>query len=189
MTSAVRTREKSGGGYDTVRSTVNRELDDFEEDLVLIGHDDIEGLGNDLNNVLTGNDGNNTLHGMGGNDTIDGSEGNDSLEGGRGKDLFLFTSFGEDTADSVHGFKAVDDTIALDHTLFRAIKNAGKLTSDQFLATASGLAERSTDRVLYNTTDGKLYWDRDGSGTAYDPQHFATLEGIPTIKADDFLMV
>jgi Ca2+-binding RTX toxin-like protein len=181
--------EAAGGGDDTVRSTINFYLPNFVQNLTLVGDAAEKAVGNNLDNVLTGNGADNRMRGGSGNDTIDGGAGNDRLEGGNGNDLFLFTSFGDDTADSVQDFRAADDTIALDHTVFLAIKDAGKLTSAQFLANASGLAERSTDRIVYNTTDGELYWDRDGSGTAYDPQHFATLDYIQTIKADDFLMV
>jgi Ca2+-binding RTX toxin-like protein len=181
--------EKANGGHDTVRSTVESYLPAFVQDLVLDGDDDVRGTGNSIDNVLTGNSGDNRVRGMSGNDTLDGRGGNDTLSGEKGSDAFRFTSFGDNNADTVQDFNALDDTIALDHTVFLDIKDGGKLTSGQFLANTTGLAERSTERIVYNTADGKLYWDRDGSGTTYAPQHFATLEGAPVIKFDDFLMV
>ena len=59
----------------------------------------------------------------------------------------------------------------------------------QFLASDTALAEHSTDRILYNTTDGTLSWDRDGSGSKYSPELFATLQGAPTISVADFVLV
>ncbi|MBI1731236.1 MAG: hypothetical protein HYR49_00515, partial [Gammaproteobacteria bacterium] len=44
------------------------------------------------------------------------------------------------------------------------------------------------DRIIYHTTTGELFYDRDGSGTKAAVL-FATLEGAPTLDADDFFVV
>jgi hypothetical protein len=75
--------------------------------------------------------------------------------------------------------------------VFKAIAKADgvALKASQFHASKSGKAHDGNDRITYDTTDGKLYWDRDGDGTAYARQHFATLKGHPAIDAPDFLIV
>jgi Ca2+-binding RTX toxin-like protein len=67
------------------------------ENLTLAGTANINGTGNELDNVITGNTGNNTLDGGKGVDTLDGGEGNDTLIGGVGADK-LDGEAGTDTA-------------------------------------------------------------------------------------------
>ena len=57
--------EFSGGGHDTVRSSIRWVMSNYElEDLVLTGTANINGFGNALANRLTGNSGNNYLAGI-----------------------------------------------------------------------------------------------------------------------------
>ncbi|WHZ22888.1 MAG: Alkaline phosphatase [Nitrospira sp.] len=62
--------ESSGGGTDTVQSSVAWTLGANLENLTLIGTAAINGTGNTSNNILAGNGANNTLSGLGGNDTF-----------------------------------------------------------------------------------------------------------------------
>jgi Ca2+-binding RTX toxin-like protein len=81
------TREaSSGGGIDTVTSTITWTLATQIDKLVLSGATAINGTGNTLANTLTGNSGNNSLSGLAGNDSLVGGAGNDSLIGGDGND-------------------------------------------------------------------------------------------------------
>ena len=89
--------ENPGGGTDLVVSSVSYALPANVENLTLTGTDDLNGLGNELNNVITGNSGNNalmgglgddSLYGGSGSDTMWGAEGTDWLYGGDGPDLF-----------------------------------------------------------------------------------------------------
>lgn len=61
--------ENEGEGIDTVRSFISYALESGLENLALLGVANINGVGNDLDNVLTGNDGINVLAGGRGNDT------------------------------------------------------------------------------------------------------------------------
>ncbi|KGM50591.1 calcium-binding protein [Pseudooceanicola atlanticus] len=79
--------EYENQGHDLVRALMNTGLMDFVEDLELLGADDLNGTGNELNNVLTGNSGNNRLNGKAGNDTIYGGDGEDEMIGGAGIDV------------------------------------------------------------------------------------------------------
>jgi Ca2+-binding RTX toxin-like protein len=85
--------EGTGGGTDTIKSTVSMSLsnnvlaDQEIENLALLGHKDSTGIGNDLANALTGNAGDNKLLGLANNDMLDGGSGNDHLDGGVGRDM------------------------------------------------------------------------------------------------------
>ncbi len=73
--------EKADGGYDSVRSSASFKLPDDVEELFLIGAGDIDGVGNDYDNLIVGNDGGNRLT---------GGLGADRLEAGEGSDVFVF---------------------------------------------------------------------------------------------------
>ena len=145
------------------------------------GNDVLSGLGG--NDVLNGGDGNDRLNGGVGNDsliggtgvdTLVGGAGKDVLRGGAGKDRFLFDKASAGGTDSIRDFLAVDDEIALDHRLFGKLPKLGPLSAGNFRANSSGAARDSNDFVLYNTKDGSLTYDADGSG----PNHgfrFATV--------------
>jgi serralysin len=141
---------------------------------------------------IVGNDVANALKGGKGGDRLDGGLGKDKLQGGAGRDKFVFSvTPGAADADKIVGFVAADDTILLERSLFRGIgKTDGiALKDSRFHASKSGQAHDHSDRITYDTTDGKLYWDRDGSGTAHDRELFATLKGHPSVDAADFLIV
>jgi Ca2+-binding RTX toxin-like protein len=57
-----------------------------EHNLTLTGSANIDGIGNELANVIRGNTGHNALQGAAGNDTLAGHAGNDRLDGGAGSD-------------------------------------------------------------------------------------------------------
>ena len=65
---------------------------------------------------------------------------------------------------------------------------AGTLNPANFRASTTGTAADANDFVLYNTSDGSLLYDTDGSGAAAAIQ-FAVLGGNPLITAADFLLV
>ena len=72
--------EAANSGIDTVQvgfSYVLQEGSNLEK-LVLTGGDNLEGVGNSLNNTITGNNGNNYIDGMAGADVMVGGNGNDT---------------------------------------------------------------------------------------------------------------
>ena len=98
------------GGLDTVYSSVSFALTGlagYVENLVLNGTAAIDGIGNDLANIIQGNAaanrldgglGNDTLMGNAGNDVLIGGAGNDRLTGGADVDTFVFAyGSGKDT--------------------------------------------------------------------------------------------
>ena len=73
-------------GTDSVLAGLSYTLPQSVEQLVLTGHNDIDGVGNAQDNQITGNSGNNHLAGVDGNDRLLGGDGNDILDGGSGDD-------------------------------------------------------------------------------------------------------
>lgn len=79
--------EAAGEGTDLVISYASRALNNNFENLTLKGTRDIDGTGNDLDNVIAGNAGDNILRGGQGIDTISGGKGDDLLGGNAGNDI------------------------------------------------------------------------------------------------------
>lgn len=145
---------------------------------------------------LYGGVGNDTLWGEAGMDKLFGGAGHDVLVGGDGADSFVFNTAATATSsDIIKDFShAQGDHIDLSAAILRGIgQSAGAtLAADAFYA-ASGAttAHDASDRVIYNTATGKLYYDADGTGTAYAPVLLATLGSAlhPTLVAGDFHIV
>jgi Ca2+-binding RTX toxin-like protein len=64
---------------DTWQSTLTRTLPNNVENLKLIGINNINGTGNNGNNIITGNSGNNQINGGNGADILTGGLGADTL--------------------------------------------------------------------------------------------------------------
>lgn len=81
--------EAANGGIDTIESNATLSLAAFlnVENLTLTGTANINGTGDDGDNVITGNGGANNLNGGGGNDTLIGGGGADRLSGGAGANV------------------------------------------------------------------------------------------------------
>lgn len=97
-------------GIDVARTIVTYTLPVNVDTLVLIGTDDIDGIGNGLDNILSGNNGANTLDGLAGADALHGGSGNDELYGGEGND---YLDGGADVDTLVGG--SGDDIYAIDN--------------------------------------------------------------------------
>jgi len=140
---------------------------------------------------LNGGRGGDVLSGDAGADLIAGQQGKDTLTGGSGDDVFYFaygTVLTAANADTITDFTEEDDQIGLGKAIFTAITGTDALSADQFRANTTGLAESSSDRIIYDKTTGKLFYDADGKGGA-DGVLFATLTGAPDISAADFALV
>jgi Ca2+-binding RTX toxin-like protein len=134
--------ENSNEGIDTIHSTVNYTLGNNQENLFLEGGANY-GAGNHLNNELIGGSGNNTL------------------TGGSGNDTFKFTRSPSSFMDTITDFSVANDKIAFDRTIYNKFDghiSAENFRSDFHATTASG----KNNYLIYNKTDGKLYYDPDG---------------------------
>lgn len=141
------------------------------------------------NEKIKGDGGANKLYGGAGKDTINGGLGNDTLKGGAGADRFVFDSKLDKltNVDHIVDFKPGTDKIALDLDIFTRLSGS-VLAEAAFYAKAS--AHDASDRILYDKSSGKLFYDADGNkpgGVA--PVLFAILDNEPTLKYSDFIIV
>ena len=83
-------------GVDVVKASISYRLGNHLENLTLTGSDNINGVGNTLDNIMLGNSKSNVMEGRDGNDSIDGSTGDDLLKGEAGDDS-LKGNTGNDT--------------------------------------------------------------------------------------------
>ncbi|MEO8243605.1 MAG: calcium-binding protein [bacterium] len=171
--------DNRNGGQDLVRSSVTFTLSVNIENITLIGSAAVNATGNALDNVLRGNSEANRLNGLAGADT---------MTGGLGADIFVFsTALDAAAADTITDFTALDDTIRLENAIFSGL-TVGILTTTAFRSNLTGLAQDATDRIIYETDSGNLYFDEDGTGVA-GRKLFATLSSGLSLNAADFEIV
>lgn len=143
----------------------------------------IEGVsGSIYNDTLTGSTGADYLNGYAGSDVINGGAGDDylaggssadTLTGGAGKDTFMLGSdrgLGiQNGVDTITDFNLTDDSfrlISADFTAFIGV--TGTLASNNFVAGANKTtASDSDDYIIYNSTNGNVFYDADGSASNY----------------------
>ncbi len=180
--------ERFGGGGVTVDLTKGTAIDGFGKTDTLLN---IEGArGTNLADKLTGNSAHNYFRGGDGNDVIAGKGGNDDLEGGAGKDTFLFDVAPNSSSnhDTIFDFVVADDTIKLENSVFKALKTTGVLAAADFVKNTTGNAGDASDRIIYETDTGKIYYDADGKGGTA-AIHFATVSQNLAMTAADFVIV
>jgi Ca2+-binding RTX toxin-like protein len=160
------------GGIDSVKvaiSTANGSysLGNYIENAVLINTVAFSMTGNALNNSLTGNAASNTLNGGNGNDILIGGLGNDTLTGGAGKDVFLFNTAANASTnkDMITDFVSGTDKLQFSKSIFK-LGAVGNLTAAEFKSGNFTGGQDATDRIVYNTSTGALYYDADGNGVA-----------------------
>ena len=179
--------ENANEGTDTVQSSVTYTLGNNLENLTLTGTTAINGTGNTLNNIITGNSGNNTLNGAAGIDTLIGGLGNDTLTGGAGGDKFTFNNRNEGIDTITDFLSSQGDKIAVSAAGFGGGLAAGvSITAAQFVLGTTAL--NASNRFIYNTITGGLFFDGDGTGTLAAIQ-IATLSSKPSISASDIVVL
>jgi VCBS repeat-containing protein len=205
--------ENAGEGTDQVNASIDYTMTANVENLTQTGTAGIAATGNSLANTITGNAGDNVMHGGQGGDLLTGNEGNDTLwgedgadfllgndgndvliggagadelTGGAGNDRFVFdaltTSADRDKVkDFVHG----EDIFAMASTIFTALAAGpgGTLSASQFGVGTQ--ATTASQRIIYTSSNGNLYYDPDGTGAAAQVQ-IALLSTKPTLNNTDF---
>lgn len=169
------------------------------------GHDSLMGgSGNDLlfgeadQDNLTGGTGGDWLVGGTGNDILSGEAGNDVLIGGAGSDRFqyetnrpfLSTDVGVDT---ITDFVSGTDKIVLSKDTFTALRsvagNGFSVGREFAVVLADGAAATSTALIVYNATNGKLFYNQNGAGLGMGTGgHFVTLSNRPAIASRDLVL-
>jgi Ca2+-binding RTX toxin-like protein len=163
---------------------------------IFAGDDEVTtGFANDRIATFGGDDnidarsGNDWIDAGSGNDILNGNTGNDFLIGGSGKDMFVFdTKAGPKNMDTIDDFSGRDDTIVLDHLVFRTVGKVGDLEDAAFHSSTTGKAHDASDRVIYNSKTGDLFYDADGSG-AGPAVRFAHLDPGLKLTAADFDLI
>ena len=150
----------------------------------------IDLTGNERHQEVIGNSGANKLDGKAGSDVIKGLGGNDTLAGGTGTDVFVFNSTLSDSTnvDTITDFSVAADTIQLDNAFFTALTTTGALAASAFKDIADGPKDAS-DRVIYNSDTGGLYYDADGSGGVYGNVKFAVIATQALLTGADFVVI
>lgn len=117
---------------------------------------------------LTGSSGVQKLFGRGGNDTLNGGLGNDTLDGGTGNDQYVFNTATASNIDTLLTFATGADKIVLENGIFTGLgaSTGNFVAADARFYSGAGVvaAHDATDRLIYNTTTGALYYDADGTG-------------------------
>jgi len=186
------------GGIDTVASLVSLTLGDSLENLILIGFalldNPINGTGNELDNTITGNDSNNILSGKQGNDALLGGGGDDRIVGGIGDDIITggdgadrFYRWRSDTGvDTITDFQVGEDLLYFSAKGFGGnLVKGGVLGEEQFTLGISATTE--SNRFIYDTDTGNLFFDIDGTGDSQQVQIATLSSGLALSNTDIFI--
>lgn len=185
--------EGANAGWDTVTTTLTSyALGANIEEIVGFSGSNAVYTGNGLNNSIVANGPGNGINGGGASDRLDGAAGNDTLFagfgndtliGGLGQDVFALGSDpGSANIDTFADFNQADDTIWLNHNTFGY--GMGNIIPTDFKIIGTGGVVDASDRIIYDQTNGKLYYDSDGSGATAKVQ-IAVLTGAPVIDSID----
>jgi|UPI0004BBFA5D Ca2+-binding RTX toxin-like protein len=151
------------------------------------GNDDLSGYGYDPDNPANGI----ILNGGAGDDTLSGY-GNVTLAGGTGDDQFILSRSSESTIMDFSGkdyfFVRVASFEYYDYDLDKYVIPTFDTVNPLVVGTdpkpATALAQ-----FFYDTDDGKLYCDIDGTGLKFDLELMTTLTNKAALKASDFVFV
>lgn len=156
------------------------------------GDDEIYGLeGGDI--WLGGGEGNDLIQGGSGADNIEGGAGADRLYGGADADTFFIREL-SDTPDILFDFKTGQDKIAIPASsaddwidLSPGMVGPGFDLGKYFVKGAGRTSARDADdHLIYNTSNGSLYFDVDATGPV-PPVLLLTLANKPaTLQITDF---
>ncbi|HUW49699.1 MAG TPA: hypothetical protein VMV75_01650, partial [Sulfuricella sp.] len=168
--------ELADEGIDTVRSSIDYALGANVENLTLTGMADLNGTGNELDNVIVGNAGNNvllgeagndTLFGSGGNDTLDGGTGSDVMAGGAGDDIYIVDNAGDLVVEQ---FNAGIDHVysSISYVLPENVENLTLTGTDAINGSGNALDNVIVGNVAANVLDGGMGADTLIGGTGDD---------------------
>jgi Ca2+-binding RTX toxin-like protein len=138
---------------------------------------------------VEGSNYNDDITGDGNANRLEGGAGNDTLTGGGGADQFVYaTAPVAGNADHVTDFVGGGmDQLLLDGSRLPGVTPGPFGPPTSFVSNTSGVATTSSQRLIYNSTNGDLFYDADGSG-AGAAQRLFTLDGAPALSAGDIVV-
>jgi Ca2+-binding RTX toxin-like protein len=89
--------------------------------------------------------------------------------------------------DQVTDYNVAADRIEIDNAVFTGLAT-GTLAASAFRANAAGQATDASDRIIYDTDNGHLYFDADGNAGG-GRVRFAILDPGLAMVAAEFLVV
>ena len=135
---------------------------------------------------LYGSEGSDELSGGNGGDFLSGGFGVDLLTGGNGTDTFEVEMFGEANLNIITDFNAGEDSIALRRNVGFGELAWGQLAGSAF--TYGTEANDADDRIIYQWSTGKLFYDPDGAG-GEQAYLFAQVTAQTALSASHFTAV
>ncbi len=143
--------EAVDGGNDTVETGITHTLAANLENLILTGDADVNGFGNDQDNVLTGNSGNNI---------VDGGLGTDTMEGGAGNDTYYTDTLGDRIVEQAGA--GIDTEIRGFDTNYLLTANVENLTLTGSAIYGNG---NELDNVIIGNEADNNLWGAEGNDT------------------------
>ncbi|WP_455232985.1 VCBS domain-containing protein [Geopseudomonas aromaticivorans] len=154
--------EAVNAGTDVVYASVSYTLTTNVENLTLTGAADINGTGNNLNNVILGNTGNNVLN---------GGTGADSMAGGVGNDTYVVDSAGDVVTENTgEGVDLVQASVS--YTLTEHVENLTLTGSSSLNGTGNAL-----DNVITGNGGSNVLRGLEGNDTLVGNAGNDTLDG------------
>ncbi len=146
------------------------------------GNDVLDGGNN--NDTLIGGEGGDSLTGGSGQDTLIGGSGQDTLIGGAESDTFYYPNL-NDCGDVIQDFQSRTDFLIVSGSGFGGGLTQGSLKPSQF--TLGSSASDSSDRFIYNSNNGNLFFDPDGTGSK-SQLLIATFTNKPNLVNNDIFV-
>ena len=151
-------------------------------------------LGGDAgNDSIFGNLGADRLSGGADNDFLTGGEGFDYMTGEAGIDTFIYNALSEGSiSEQIGDWQGGIDKLQIDASAFGGGLAAGALAANRLVI--GTVANQAFGQFLYNSANGVLSWDADGTGAGAAvafTRLFTTAFTLPpaTLAATDFLLV
>ena len=132
---------------------------------------------------LYGGDGAGNLSGGKGGDVLAGGLGVDTLAGGEGADIFIMEMFGDANMNIITDFDTGSDSIWLMRNVGFGSLDWGDLAAGAFAYGTQ--AADADDRIIYQYSTGKLFYDPDGVG-GEDAYLFAQVAPETALNASHF---
>ncbi len=165
--------ENTNEGVDIINSSISYTLSTNVENLTLSGTDNINGTGNELNNIIIGNIGNNI---------IDGGLGIDSMKGGLGDDTYYVDNSNDKITEAANeGYDIVRSSA--NYVLSTNIENLELLGTDNINGTGNSLSNSIIGNSGDNIINGGAGADNLTGGLGNDTYY---VDNINDLVIEDY---